>query len=131
MEPAFDLAKTLRPAYTHNTFFRIVIDNTADYCNFKLTDGLLYLKDQDKRLLCIPAVTVNNRSLRELIIAEAHSLLAHLGARKTLHYIRENTWWPKMLADVKAFCASCHTCQCSKTSTQKPYGPLRNLDVPS
>ena len=40
-------------------------------------------------------------------------------------------WWKDMVADVKAFCETCHTCKTSKPSNQKPYGLLNSLSVPS
>lgn len=36
-----------------------------------------------------------------------------------------------MAKDVKAFCASCKTCQQSKLVMQKPYGLLNPLKVPA
>ena len=40
-------------------------------------------------------------------------------------------WWKDMVADVKAFCETCHTCKTSKPSNQKPYGLLNSLSIPS
>ena len=36
-----------------------------------------------------------------------------------------------MVADVKAYCETCHTCKTSKPSNQKPYGLLNPLSVPT
>ena len=69
--------------------------------------------------------------LHKMIIDQVHSLLAHLGSKKTLSYLREYVWWDTMVHDVATFCASCTTCQCSKLPNQKPYGLLNLLSVPS
>jgi len=66
-----------------------------------------------------------------MVIDQAHSLLAHLGARKTLSYLREYVWWDTMVHDISAFCTSCTTCQRSKPLNQKPLGFLNSLSVPS
>ena len=58
-------------------------------------------------------------------------MLAHLGANKTLDYLRDHVWWKDMVHDVKAFCETCHTCRTSKPSNQKPYGLLNPLAVPT
>ena len=58
-------------------------------------------------------------------------MLAHLGASKTLDYLRDHVWWKDMVSDVRAFCETCHTCKISKPSNQKPYGLLNPLSVPS
>ena len=83
-------------------------------------------------MLCIPSkILINERSVRELVISEAHSMLAHLGANKTLDYLRDHVWWKDMVSEVKAFCETCHTCKTSKPSNQKPYGLLNPLSVPA
>jgi len=58
-------------------------------------------------------------------------MLAHLGANKTLDYLREQVWWKDIVSDTKAFCETCVTCKCSKPSNQKPYRLLNPLKVPS
>ena len=63
------------------------------------------------------------------MISKAHSLLAHLGANKTLDYLRDHVWWKDMVANMKTYCKTCHTCKTSKPSNQKPYGLLNPLAV--
>ena len=92
---------------------------------------MLYLKTSGKRLLCIPKILINKRSVHELVISEVHSMLAHLGDNKTLSYISDNVWWCDMVADVKAYYETCVTCKQSKPSNQKPYGLLNPLSIPS
>ena len=93
-------------------------------------EQLIYSKN-DKRVLCIPKVLINGRSAREIVISEAHSILAHLGLNKTLDYLKDYIWWKDLASDVKAYCETCHTCKTSKPSNQKPYGLLNPLSVPT
>ena len=58
-------------------------------------------------------------------------MLAHLGANKTIGYLRDHVWWKDMVSDVKAYCETCHTCKTSKPNNQKPYGLLNPLPVPT
>jgi hypothetical protein len=69
--------------------------------------------------------------LCEIIISEAHSLLAHLGASKTTTYLKDHVWWSHMVNEVKMYCESCETCTRSKPSNQKPFGLLNLIDVPT
>ena len=126
-----DMLAELRGQYENDLTFRSILDKPAEFRNFKVEDGLLYLKENDRHLLCIPKLLIKGRSAREIIISEAHSLLAHLGASKTLDYLRDYVWWRDMVTDVKAFCETCNTCKMSKPSNQKPYGLLNPLAVPS
>jgi hypothetical protein len=82
-------------------------------------------------VLCIPQGLIEGRSAREIVIAHAHSILAHLRASRTLDYLRDHVWWKTMVKDMISFINTCATCKTSKPSNQKPYGLLNPLSVPS
>ncbi|KAF9470997.1 hypothetical protein BDN70DRAFT_820593, partial [Pholiota conissans] len=88
-----DLLANVRGRYGEDLFFNAILQKPKEYRNFEVDNDLIYLKDRDLRLLCIPKVMINRRSVREIVISEAHSLLAHLGASKTLDYLRDHVWW--------------------------------------
>ena len=96
-----------------------------------MVDNLFYLKEADRKVLCIPKILIKGWCAREIVIPEAHSLLAHLGVSKTLDYLHDHVWWKDIIADTKAYCKTCHTCKTSKPSNQKPYGLLNLLSVPN
>jgi hypothetical protein len=125
-----DIVAEVRGRYTEDTFFRTILEKPKEFRNFEVKEQLLYLKEDDSRVLCIPKIDIQGRSAREIVISEAHSMLAHLGASKTLDYLRVYVWWKEMASDVKSFCETCHTCKTSKPSNQKPYGLLNPLSVP-
>ena len=126
-----DIWSELRGKYLDDSFFRTILEKPNEFRNFESKEGLIYLKENDRRVLCIPKVTIQGRSAREIVIAEAHSMLAHLGASKTIDYLRDHVWWRDMVSDVKAYCETCHTCKTSKPNNQKPYGLLNPLPVPT
>lgn len=121
----------VRGQYESDAFFAEVVARPREFKNFELRDGLLYLKSEIGEVLCLPAALYEGRSIREILITEAHSLLAHLGAQKTLDLLRGRVWWKEMVGDVKKYCESCATCKRSKPSNQKPYGLLNPLTVPT
>jgi Integrase zinc binding domain len=125
-----NLVEQIRHQYETDALFGLILRNPAQFRNFEMENGLVHLKEQGKRLLCIPKIIIEGRSAREIIISEAHSMLAHLGASKTLDYLRDHVWWRDMVSDTKAFCETCQTCQRSKPSNQKPYGLLNPLTIP-
>jgi hypothetical protein len=61
--------------------------------------------------------------------AHAHYILAHLGSRKTMYYLKDNVWWKTMLEDVKIHCNSCQVCKGAKSNNDKPYGLLHHQAV--
>jgi transposase InsO family protein len=126
-----DLQNKVRNKYQEDTFFKKVLDSPNEFRNFDVSDGIIRVRLRDRTPLCIPETIVEGRRLPEIIIDQAHSLLAHLGADKTLSYLREFTWWKTMSRDVRLFCQSCKTCQRSKPPNQKPYGLLNPLPVPA
>ncbi|TFK16745.1 hypothetical protein FA15DRAFT_547910, partial [Coprinopsis marcescibilis] len=79
--------------YIKDNLFKPILENPAHYRNFQVTDGLVYLLDHGKTRLCIPKGNIIKQSVKVVIISEAHSLLAHLGAAKTIAYLREHVYW--------------------------------------
>ncbi|KAF8997134.1 hypothetical protein BDZ89DRAFT_899167, partial [Hymenopellis radicata] len=88
-----NLPDTLRNRYAGDHVFRAILAKPKEFRNFEVNNGLIFLRLEEQRLLCVPQLLVNGRHIRELIIDEAHSLLAHLGYRKTLAYLRTQVWW--------------------------------------
>jgi hypothetical protein len=129
--PEEELMGDIRNQYHKDPLFRIILDAPQSFKNFELKDGVMRLKLKDRTVLCIPDVKVKGRKLQEMVVGQAHSLLAHLGARKMLTYLRDHVWWKTMVRDVHTFCESCITCQRSKSSNQQLYGLLRSLSIPS
>jgi len=121
----------IKGQYHRDPFYKKILDSPQEFKSFEAKDSYIHLKLADRRVLCIPNIREGERRLQETIIDQAHSLLAHLGPRKTLTYLKEYVWWETMSPDVQAFCNSCITCQKSKPPTQKPYGLLNPLSVPS
>jgi transposase InsO family protein len=133
MERYEDFASLLREHYSKNTYFSKVSQNPERFESFSIIDGLIYHSDRfENSLLCIPREAfLRGRRLTELIIDHAHNLLGHLGALRTLGYIRRYYWWPTMAKDTSEFCRSCTKCQMTKASNQHPQGLLQPLPVPS
>ncbi|KAI6137256.1 hypothetical protein F5141DRAFT_996502 [Pisolithus sp. B1] len=60
---------------------------------------------------CMLDIEVNGKQLCEMVIDQAHLILAHLGVKKTISYIQEFLWWDSMVKDIMQFCTLCRTCQ--------------------
>jgi hypothetical protein len=125
-----DVLARIKNRYSEDPFFAQIINSPRDFKNFEVSDGVVYLLGRHTWTLCIPHVTVDRRSSQELVISHAHLLLAHLGASKTLAYLRDQVWWKSMGADIRKFCDLCVTCRQGKPNNQKPFGLLNPLSVP-
>jgi hypothetical protein len=79
-DAGIDLLTEIKGHYKNDSLFKSILDKPKDFRNFEVLNELIYLKLDGKNLLCIPKMTINERSMHEIIISEAHSLLAHLGA---------------------------------------------------
>ncbi|KAF9258200.1 hypothetical protein L218DRAFT_798304, partial [Marasmius fiardii PR-910] len=88
-----DLETILQSQYANDVLFKKVLENPKDFWNFEIDKGLIYLKLKDRKVLCVPRVIIGDRNIREYVIDEAHSLLAHLGPKKTLDYLQDYLWW--------------------------------------
>jgi hypothetical protein len=126
----FNLPYCLRNRCAEDRFFKNILEAPKEYKNFELEGGLISLRLDQRRLLCIPQIIVEGWNAQEVIISHAHSLLAHLCAHKTLTYLHDHVWWKQMSNDVYKYCELCIVCHKSKPSNQKPYGLLNPLLVP-
>ena len=125
-----DLVNEIRHKYGGDSLLEPILKNPSQFRNFRVENGLLFLKEQGRELLCIPKLVIWGHSAREIVISEAHLALAHLGANKMLNYLRDHVWWHDMVSDTKAFCETCQMYWWSKPSNQKPYGLLNPLAIP-
>jgi hypothetical protein len=121
----------LKGRYEEDPAYKPILDNPSNFTNFEIKDGLVFFKSEGLTRLAIPDVKVGDRSIRETVIRQAHSILAHLGGHKTLIYLREQVWWKSMVQDVTDYCKSCSTCATSKSPTEKPRGLLKTMPVPT
>ncbi|CAG8672995.1 2126_t:CDS:2, partial [Acaulospora colombiana] len=130
----YDLPNDLQGRYGEDSFFKIVLEKPKHYTNFEVVGEpgkeLVYQRAGERRILCIPDIKMGQRRVREIVISHAHSILAHLGSRKTLWYLRENVWWKEMIKDIADYCKTCEVCARTKSSNQTPMGLLHPLPVP-
>ncbi|KAJ2968610.1 hypothetical protein NUW54_g13166 [Trametes sanguinea] len=126
-----ELPECLRNRYAEDPYFKRILEAPEHFTGFEYVDGLLYEKHGEATYrLCIPDIRVGSRKLREVLLKSAHSVLAHLGTRKTLEYLRSEVWWPEIVADTAAYCRTCGVCATTKSSTSRPLGLLKTMPVP-
>lgn len=121
----------IKGRYDEDSMFKSIVESPNEYKNFEYDqkNKLLYLKQDNNKLLCIPDIKINDSSARGLVISEGHSLLAHLSSRKTYNYLREHVWWKTLAKDIEIFCDSCSICKRTKDSHTKSYGLLNPLEL--
>ena len=121
----------LKGCYEEDPTFKPILDNPESFTNFEIKEGLIFFRSEGIVRLAIPNVMINGESVREKIIRQGHSILAHLGGHKTLTYLRDQVWWKTIVQDVTDYCKSCSTCATSKSPTEKPRGLLKTMPVPT
>jgi hypothetical protein len=113
-DPMLDIHQSIAGKFTSDSFFAQILENPTAFRNFEVSNDYVFLKDNERRILCIPDIKIGACRVCEIIISHTHSILAHLGPSKTVTYLRENVWWKGMTDNVHKFCLSCPTCQTSK-----------------
>ena len=111
--------------------FRPIVENPSNFTNFEIYDDLIFFRSEGVTRLAVPDVKISDQPIREIIISQAHSILAHLGGHKTLTYLRDQVWWKTMVQDITDYCKACPTCATSKAPTEKPRGLLKTMPVPT
>ncbi|KAF8752463.1 hypothetical protein RHS01_07674 [Rhizoctonia solani] len=125
-----DVNEAIANGYQSDKDYARIVNEPSRFAQFELRDNLLYFTEHGRTYLCVPDTTVGEWHIRTLLISHAHSIVSHLGYKKTYAYMRESLYWKNMAKDVEKFCAACVSCASSKKSTQKPYGLLKPLPVP-
>jgi hypothetical protein len=76
-------------------------------------------------------VVIPQKHRKEVLkLAHENPLSGHLGVNKTVDRIRRYFYWPRLQADVQAFCKVCHTCQVAgKPNENIPVAPLKPIPV--
>ena len=121
----------LKGRYKEDPMFKPILENPSNFTNFEIKNDLIFFRSEGVTRLAIPDVKVNGQSIREVIIRQGHSILAHLGGHKTVIYLRDQVWWKSMVQDVTDYCKACPTCATSKSPTEKPRGLLKTMPVPT
>ena len=77
-------------------------------------------------------VVPNDAQLRAYLMSAAHDALqaAHRGGDRTLHWLQERVWWPKMSEDVARYVAGCEQCQRNKPDLTGRQGLPLSVEVP-
>jgi hypothetical protein len=130
-DPSIDIHERIVNQYNEDKFFTRILNQPHAFKNFKLSNGHVFVKNNNQHILCILDIVIGKWCIRKILISHVHSILAHLGPSKRLTYLRENVWWKEIAADVKELCDSCPTCQTSKPSNRQPYGLLESLEIPT
>jgi len=121
----------LKGRYQEDPSFKPILDNPDNFTNFEIRNDLIFFRSEGSTRLAVPDVKINGQSVRESVIRQGHSILAHLGGHKTVTYLREQVWWKTMVQDITDYCKSCPTCAASKSPTEKPRGLLKTMPVPT
>jgi hypothetical protein len=128
VEKAENFLDKVWTGYQKDPLFSKIILEKERHTSFRENNGLLYSRNRGgHKVLCIPRVVTKDYSLMAMVIEQAHTILGHLGAQKTVDYIRCWYWWPQITFEVKKYCDTCGVCKANKMSTQRPVGLLHPL----
>ncbi|TDL14374.1 hypothetical protein BD410DRAFT_693022, partial [Rickenella mellea] len=84
----------VRVGYQTDALCSKIIAAPDAYSSFSIDDGLLFSKNHfGDPVLVLPRSLLDGRSIPEIVIDSAHSVLGHLGFNKTAEYIRRWYWW--------------------------------------
>nr|GFA60753.1 putative reverse-transcriptase-like protein [Tanacetum cinerariifolium] len=107
----------LKEAQKEDSEIWTIVKNLNKQVEFRLDDDNVLWKDT--RL-----VVLNDVSLREALLTEAHS------STKMYYDLKQYFWWSGMKRDVATFVSKCLICQQVKIEHQWTSGLLQQLDIP-
>lgn len=75
-------------------------------------DGLLHRKinlgGREIRQICLP------HALKKTVLDYLHDRVGHQAAEKTVKLAQSRCYWPRMIADIRDYCANCERCTLAK-----------------
>ena len=119
----------IKGRYSEDKFFTPMLANPDEFTNFMIKDDLVFFTSEEAERVAVPDILVNDQRVREVLIGQAHSILAHLSDEKMITYMRDQVWWKSMVNDVSVYCKSCQTCAVSKPQQGKVHGKLKTMLV--
>jgi transposase InsO family protein len=109
--------------------FDLQNDPTSNYHEkYFVTDGLLYLRDEDQPTLCVPRVN----SVLSSLFRMSHDIPSsgHFGIEKTMEKLSRSYFWPGMRKSIQHYIKNCDSCQRVKARHDLPGGLLQPLQIP-
>ena len=127
----YALTKEEFPPHAHPLSYKTIMrhqQEDRDLLNNVRTDKNYVIKDftaakRVRKLICLNNKIVVPKTLQKHIVQWYHVQLCHPGMTRTELTIRQHFTWGGLSTTVKNVCASCHTCQLTKTKRVK-YGKL-------
>lgn len=113
----------IRSGYKDNEFCTKFVSGESILLEVKEINGLWYIGDR----LLVP----HAGSIHEDLFRLAHEMLEHFSTDKLYATLHDSFYWLNMRWDLEqSFILGCISCQCNKSSTMKPAGPLHPLPIP-
>lgn len=116
--------------------FRTKIESDpAKFWAFRVHENRIYIRLDPKPNDLLSDLSIYKlwvpQPLREMIMSENHDdpIASHCGFRKTIERIKKIYYWPRMVAEVKAFVANCDLCKEIKPSNQVLRPPMATAYV--
>src|SRR6202453_186058 len=122
-----ELIKSIKAGYEDDPFTSKIMKDIKSKMitpssGIEIQDGLLYLG----QCLAIPQTS----NLWESLYSLAHDSLGHVGGDKSYAALWNDYYWPHIHSNlVNVYIPSCESCQCNKSQTSLPTGPLHPLPV--
>ena len=94
VKPGLECA--ISTGYREDSVLLRVLAKPEHYSTFKVRDNLMYTTNRGgEEVLCIPHTEFEGDTIITMVIVQAHQVLGHLGAQRTVDYIHRWYWWPK------------------------------------
>jgi hypothetical protein len=123
------LTQAIKDGYTDDAMTKMILANPEHHAkSFAVKDGVIWTCNKEKKKVI---VVPRKQDLITQILTQAHSIVGHMGDKRTLSYAQRWYWWPQMAKSTEAFCKTCESCQRSKGPTKKPSGKLHPLPIPT
>lgn len=82
----------IRNRYSEDKVYAPVLANPEEFTSFAVRDGLIFFESEGIETVAVPNVCFRNKNVREVLIKQGHSILAHLSDEKAATYMSNRVW---------------------------------------
>ncbi|KAL1684630.1 hypothetical protein GGG16DRAFT_67928, partial [Schizophyllum commune] len=86
--------KTVKLAYADDPLARKILEHPDSHKAFRVHSGIIWVQNANHEWVAyVPSGSFADKTMRQIIIEQAHQTVGHFGPQRTGEYIRRWYWW--------------------------------------
>ncbi|KAI5897452.1 uncharacterized protein SCHCODRAFT_02472796, partial [Schizophyllum commune H4-8] len=89
-----EFVKTIKVSYASDSLAKKILEHPEDHKDFQVKSGVIWARNANREWVTyVPKGSFVDKTLRQVVIEQAHQTVGHFGPQRTGEYIRRWYWW--------------------------------------